>query len=520
MREETGSERKTDDDRTWNAKRSAVRGFTLLAGVLLVGITLLLWRTQNIADTNTLTAGTETVARFYASEAEIRFSHVRSLLNALALAGPPGISIEEAVWDQQAAFCIEAFTGIESVSWVDLDLVLRRIEPKPEDQSQVGQKVETPDADSLNLWIPIRVEDKVEGFLVSRIAIATLLLPTFQDGQENYDVRLDRDGITLYDSDIGDESGVPYLSARTVVLQDAGVLSLSVTPTDKLIAYETWPATRTFLLGILVSFVILLTLLYAQKYVSKSRQLEQARNALMKHQLELENANKELEGYSYAISHDLRAPLRHISGFVDLLSAHRPETRDETSHHYLAVIGSEADRMGHMIDDLLSIARMGKVEMLSERLDLGTLVRDVAASFSLDTAGRSVDWRIGILPDVVGDRRMIHIVFTNLFSNALKFSRTRTVSIVEVGASFEGAPEGFVFLTVRDNGVGFDLRFKDRLFLPFQRLHRQEDFEGTGVGLTSVQRVIDRHGGILRADSVLNEGATFSFTLPLFKEGL
>ena len=227
---------------------------------------------------------------------------------------------------------------------------------------------------------------------------------------------------------------------------------------------------------------------------------------------QLEEANKELEAFAYSVSHDLRAPLRHIDGFIDLLQKRTKTSFDEKSQHYMEVIADSARKMGILIDDLLSFSRMGRNEMFTAQVDLGDLIREVIHEFESELAGRNVDWEIAEIPPVFGDRAMLRIVLTNLISNALKFTRSRQQVKIEIGYGRKDDTEIIIF--VRDNGIGFDMDYADKLFGVFQRLHRQEDFEGTGIGLANVRRIISRHGGRTWADGKLNAGATLYFSLP------
>ncbi|MBI5030865.1 MAG: PAS domain S-box protein [Chloroflexi bacterium] len=227
---------------------------------------------------------------------------------------------------------------------------------------------------------------------------------------------------------------------------------------------------------------------------------------------QLEVANRELEAFAYSVSHDLRAPLRHIDGFLELLQKRTTNSLDEKSQHYIVLIADAARRMGALIDDLLSFSRMGRLEFASMSIDLNALLQDVLRDFTSELQSRVVHWQIAPLPMVTGDRAMLRIVFVNLIANALKFTRPRAQVEIEIGSAPGGANETVIF--VRDNGVGFDMSYVDKLFGVFQRLHRAEEFEGTGIGLANVRRIINRHGGKTWAESQLNQGATFYFSLP------
>jgi len=224
----------------------------------------------------------------------------------------------------------------------------------------------------------------------------------------------------------------------------------------------------------------------------------------------LQAANKELEAFSYSVSHDLRAPLRHITGFVQLLRKDAGPLLSESSQHHLGVIDGATKRMGNLIDDLLAFSRVGRVGMQTTTVALEALVREVVSEFQAETRHRQVEWRIGTLPGVCADRALLRLVLLNLIGNAVKFTAPRAATVIEIGAQNNGQ----VVVFVRDNGVGFDPQYAHKLFGVFQRLHSQTEFEGTGIGLANVQRIIHRHGGDVWAEGVLGAGATFSFSLP------
>lgn len=228
---------------------------------------------------------------------------------------------------------------------------------------------------------------------------------------------------------------------------------------------------------------------------------------------ELEMVNRELEAFCYSVSHDLRAPLRHIDGFVELLQGRIAGTLDSKSAHYLATISSSAVRMAQLIDSLLAFSRLGRQEVTRQQVDLGQLVQEIIQDCTPEIQGRNVSWRVGTLPCVWGDRTMLRTAFANLIANAVKFTQPRKQAIIEIGARADSTEE--VVLFVKDNGIGFDMEYSHRLFEVFQRLHSPDQFEGTGVGLANVRRVVSRHGGRTWAEAEKDRGATFFLSLPV-----
>ena len=235
---------------------------------------------------------------------------------------------------------------------------------------------------------------------------------------------------------------------------------------------------------------------------------------------QLQAANKELEAFSYSVSHDLRAPLRHINGFVQLLSKKDGPNLDPASQRYLKTIADSAQRMGALIDDLLAFSRTSRVEMRSQPVSLDQLVNDVRKELAHLCEGRTIDWQVQELPIVKGDPPLLRVVWMNLISNAIKYTAPRAEARIEIAPAPIGTvvPDDAVdhgalsanncVVMIRDNGVGFDMSYAHKLFGVFQRLHREEEFEGTGIGLATVRRIVHRHGGAVWAEGKLNQGAT------------
>ena len=227
---------------------------------------------------------------------------------------------------------------------------------------------------------------------------------------------------------------------------------------------------------------------------------------------QLQAANQELAAFSRSVSHDLRSPLRHVMGFVELLKQEAGPSLSKSGLHYLTIIDHSTKRMENMIDDLLAFSRLGRSEMKKTEVNLNELARDTIDDFQRETNARKITWKVHPLPAVRADRALLRLVLVNLFSNAVKFTGKRTEAKVEIGCG--PCRNGETVIFIRDNGAGFDPAFAGKLFGVFQRLHSNEEFEGTGIGLANVQRIIQRHGGQVWANGIVDGGATFCFSLP------
>ena len=233
---------------------------------------------------------------------------------------------------------------------------------------------------------------------------------------------------------------------------------------------------------------------------------------------QLQAAYQELQAFSYSVAHDLRAPLRHVLGFVELLQQDAGPSLSEKSLRHLTTISQSAKRMGDLIDGLLTFSRVGRAELQKTHVNLEELVRETLGDFQAETTERKIVWKIHPLPPVWADRALLRTVLVNLISNAVKFTGARAKAKIEIGCAPSENGETVIF--IRDNGAGFDPKYSEKLFRVFQRLHSQAEFEGTGIGLANVQRIIQRHGGRAWAKGVVDGGATFYFSIPKQNGGM
>jgi light-regulated signal transduction histidine kinase (bacteriophytochrome) len=263
--------------------------------------------------------------------------------------------------------------------------------------------------------------------------------------------------------------------------------------------------------GLLAASFVLIVLLLENSVLYA--RLVEAHESERRKSAELQAVNKELDAFSYSVAHDLRAPLRAVDGYAGMLEDTYAGRLDAEGRRLLGVVRASSQLMGRLIDALLNLARIGRQALRTQPVELDPLVNQVIDELRAGCSGRSIEFAVGKLGTALADPALLKQVLANLLGNAIKFTRDRNPAVVEVGCRREAEKGGAIVYYVKDNGAGFDMRYSDKLFGVFQRLHRTEEFEGTGVGLSIVQRVINRHGGRVWADSRPGEGATFYFTL-------
>ncbi|HVJ37905.1 MAG TPA: ATP-binding protein [Stenotrophomonas sp.] len=262
--------------------------------------------------------------------------------------------------------------------------------------------------------------------------------------------------------------------------------------------------------------VVLMTVSDVSLQKANNQRIQELNRQLEGKVEQVSEVNRELEAFSYSVSHDLRAPLRHVAGFADKLSRHLGAGADEKALHYMDVIGSSARRMATLIDDLLVYSRLGRSAMRMQPVDMQSLVAETRAIVEANSLAEHpehrIDWHIAPLPILVADENMMRQLWTNLIGNAVKYSNKRPVARIDIG--YEPLPDGSHHFSVTDNGAGFDMEYASKLFGVFQRLHKASEYPGTGIGLATVRRVLARHGGRIWAESQVEQGATFHFILP------
>lgn len=352
-----------------------------------------------------------------------------------------------------------------------------------------------------------------QGNILETNSIAEKILGVSQEEQENRGIAGEEWSIIRTDGSImpSDEyASVRALREKKIIRQ----VEMGIKKSKDQIIWLNVNASPLEELGVVISYEDITT---KKKTAEEIRRLnEELEQRVMERTAQLTSANMELESFSYTISHDLRAPLRHIDGYVDLLVSRCKDGLSEKGIHYVETIASSARQMGTLIDTLLQFSRTGRAELHLEIVDMEKALQEVLEMQKRNETNQKVEWIIGIIPKVYGDYTLLKQVWANLIDNALKYSRKNNTPKIEVTSKEEGNE---IIFQVKDNGVGFDMQYATKLFGVFQRMHLAEEFEGTGIGLATIKRIIIRHGGRIWADAEVNRGATFYFALPKLKEG-
>ena len=436
-------------------------------------------------------------------------------------------------------------SGFQTIAWVDPVFHVRDIVPRAGNETQIGLDL-TRD--------PQRRTAVVKAFLRRETAISPpvdlaaggkgfmVAVPVFRGGSFRGLFLALIDAKAMLDDAMGNEApgfAIAILAQGKPLYQrlqpgDQRIMDLAEAA-DLAVRGEAWQVRvwpGSILLGaldthldemILIAGFLLAAFLTATVYLLRTTWLRrheaESMNRTLREQVEaVERAeraacrsNEELQTFTYSVSHDLRAPVRHVESFSRLLAEEIGGSLTESGRHYLMRIQDGARQMGRLIDDLLNLSRVGRQTLTQQETDLKDLVKDVLADFDQEMRGREIDVRVGPLPSVSCDPGLMKLVFSNLLSNAIKFTRPRPRALIEIDVSDSN---GEIILFFRDNGVGFDMQYADRLFRVFERFHAPREFEGTGIGLATVRRIVERHGGRIWAESEVDKGTTFYFSIP------
>ncbi|MCE5196447.1 MAG: hypothetical protein LLG09_04880 [Negativicutes bacterium] len=468
-------------------------------------------------------------SRSYSSDVEYKYSKIYWEIKNLA-GQNPGLDLKQSEnWDDEIVFLMSTYRELEKILLVDDSMKIIRIVPGEGNEELLNASAsEINDSPSaIKIWQPLYAANELKGFVLGIVNSNYLISPVLVDIGTEYMLKITSGGNTVFESGGWAQRRSELTVNKDIALLNSEIWNASFAPTPELVSNKIAETKTVLYFGLLISLTTLVAVYLAQNYYKKSILLSIKQQELLIYQEELlvkQNvllaANKELENFSYSVSHDLRAPLRHIIGFSELLAARLQGKLDEKSQHYLTVIMEAGNNMGGLIDNLLDFSNMGRMDLNNRRVNLNELLAKVIESFHAEVAGREIDWVLSDLPVVMADRNMLQLVLQNLLSNALKFTRYKTKARIEIGWSQDEMNSRYVVIYVKDNGVGFDMQFKDKLFTIFQRLHSAEEFEGTGVGLANVQRIIRRHGGRVWAEGMPDAGATFYFTLPKYERDL
>jgi len=510
--------------------------FWALLTVILAILCTFIWKTQEARGLSGLYEQTLSKARSYSSEAEYSYSQIYWEIGNLANKNIDTSLNQTENWVNESLFLMSSFREIEKILLVDSNMKISSIVPYQGNESLINTSAtEIKDSTSeIKIWQSIYVENELKGFVLGIVNSNNLISPVLVDIGTDYMLKISNEESTVFESHSWNLHRPELTVNKNITLLNSEIWNASFAPTPELVNSKIAESRSVLLFSLLVSFATLVAVYLAQIYFEKSRLLSIKQEELLVYQKELlvyqeelllnQNvllaANKELENFSYSVSHDLRAPLRHIIGFTELLNTRLLGKLDEKSQHYLTTISEAGNNMGGLIDNLLDFSNTGRMDLNNRRVNLNELLTKVIESFRLEMVGRSIEWVIAELPVVMADRNMLQLALENLISNALKFTRLKSKVRIEIGWSPDDSNSRYVVFYIKDNGAGFDMQFKDNLFTIFQRLHSKEQFEGTGIGLANVQRIIRRHGGRVWAEGIPDEGATFYFTLPKYERVL
>ncbi len=404
--------------------------------------------------------------------------------------------LTESQWKDDTNAYIRDFPALESIVWTDQHYNEFMIMP-PQKTSDGNYKFE--------IIFPMNSNGHSLGALIANFDVNKFVTPIISNQQARYDIQIKYQDNAIYqDGDPISSALKPYERSQKLQLGNM-VWDMSIWPTQSTVAfYQSWTTGFVLIFGLFVAASLALGYWFLQSI----KELNDKNKAILS---ELQVINKELEAFSYSVSHDLRAPLRHIKGFIGLLEKNSSFDVDETGRKHFQYVKEAADKMGELIDDLLEFSRAGRVEMRKEKIDLNEIVQKSLEHLNSEMEGRNIKWDTANLPTVSVDPVLMGTVFDNLLGNAIKFTKNKEIAEIKILVSEE---EDKYIISVQDNGAGFDKQYTKKLFCVFQRLHTVDEFPGTGIGLANVQRIIHRHGGQTWAEGEVDKGASVYFSLP------
>ena len=496
------------------------RIFLSFLAVFLLAVSLYTWKIQENRSLSELSLHINSIAQSYSDQLELKYNN---LYWGIAQLADRSIEVDFAnneAWTQKARQFLQSFPEARMLALVNPSMQIDEVVPAQGNESLLHSSAlqEINNSSEIRIWQAINQNQALQGFVLGILDSSKLISPVLLDMKTDYMIKISSPDHTIFSSVDWELHEEEFTVTKTVTLLNSVVWNISFAPTSAYIQSSIGLAQNTFIYSIVISTFSLISVFLAQNYYRKSRLLIVNQEELIQYQNQLIAVNKELESFSYSVSHDLRAPLRHMSGFAEMLNKNLEGKLDEKSQHYLAVIIDASQTMGRLIDDLLAFSKMGRKELINQQVNLNELLTQVITSMQPDIIGRKVEWKILPLPEVKADRNMIQLVLENLVSNSLKFTRLKTTAQIEIASMPDQVNRKYIVIYIKDNGAGFDMRYQDKLFGIFQRLHTIEEYEGTGVGLANVKRIVQRHGGRVWAEGVIDEGATFYFSLPKYKE--
>lgn len=505
--------------------------WVFVGGVLFVlGLWILLLHHEN----KKIDLASENVAQLLKSQISIKMREKALALNRVLDRLQESSVNNEKQWRKDVSVYFRDFKTLEMVAWVNQHLQLRWIAPQyskidfvqikkilgnsPKNKKIIVSKVYFDSKNNPFIYVIIRSNDSAEkkGYLVASYHIGGFIQSLLSAHiKKHYAVSVFQDNRMIFQggAKITTPGNVKRLSRSYPLLSPGGQLWLFTVKQTQTIknSYLTLLPTLLLIIGSLV--VVLLSVI--THYFMKMRALTSRNKALLKEALEredkLEASNKELEAFSYSVSHDLRAPLRHMRGFSEMILQDKDNVLSEESQSHLQLVLQAAKRMGNLIDDLLQFSRVGRFDLKKELVSLESVVHEVIAEVKDSAKDRKIHFNYEKLPTLYADKTMLHFVMSNLIGNAVKFTQHKEEAQIAIYACESNVS---YTISIEDNGAGFDNQYADKIFGVFQRLHRNNEFEGTGIGLANVARIILRHEGEVFAKGTVGKGAVISFTLP------